>query len=235
MAVSSVGTGSSSLSLVDLLQDAKNENNSILNSSSTLASSNSLLSNAQKAARSAYSGGGSASSAIGQAALKRALSEMGAEGKVTFQDIAEYREQLETEFSLLLRTALAKEGVSLDTEFTLNLDSSGNISVSCDDAVAKEKIEAFLKENEDVCEQFGYIQALSNLERARQSPAGQSSAWSEVRNAKKAYQAEAVEAFFGEALESGMNFSSLLATFNPVTGDSAADSTSFYAGLDFTV
>lgn len=236
MSVSSISSDFSTLSLVDLLQEAQKEQSSILDSSTTLASANALLSSAQsKRAQNAY--GGSASSAIGQAALKKALSEMTANGgAVTFKDVAEYREQLEAEFSVLLRVALAEKGVSLETEFTLNMDSDGKISVNCDDALAKETIQQYLADNPEACEQFGYIQALANLERARQSPAGASAAWQEARNATKEFQAQAIEAFFDAALGSGMGYSSLLATFTAASaGSDTAASTSFYAGLNFTV
>lgn len=230
--VSSVYSDSSSLSLVDLLNETEEETNSILSSSSTLASSNRLLSSLQsKRAQSAYNG--SAASSVGQAALKRALSEMpNSGGRVTFSDIAAYREQLEAEFTAQVRIDLATKGVSLDTDFTLTLNAQGKIQVECDDASAKAVIEQYLSDNEEVCEQFGYIQALSNLERARQSAAGSQAAWQEVRNAKKTYQAEAVEAFFNDALSSGMNYSSLLASFS---GVSEEDSVTFYTGVDFTV
>lgn len=232
MSVSSVGTGST-MSLVDFLQQSQEED-PILGTSTALGNSNRLLSSRNSRAQNAYGGGG-ATSSIGQQALNRALSEMGAEGGVTFKDIANYREQLETEFSLLMRKALAKEGVSLETEFSLTMDANGNVDVNCDDPMAKETIRAFLVENPEVCNQFGYIQALSNLERAGQSPAGVSAAWNDLRSNKKAYQAAAVEAFFSEAMDSGMNYSSLMANFGAVTGDDSSTNTSFYAGLSYTV
>lgn len=232
--VSGVGADSNTLSLVDLLNESKQEANSVLNSSVTLESSSQLLSSMRsRRAQNAY--GGSAASATGQAALNRALSEMQTNGgKVTFKDIAEHREKLELEFSAQVRVDLAKLGVDLDTEFTLTMTPEGNIQVACDDPLAKETIQKYLSDNPEVCEQFGYIQALSNLERARQSPAGSMAAWQEVGNAKKEYQAQAVELFFSDALSTGMNYTSLLASFG-ASSSSTESSTSFYAGLDFTV
>ncbi len=230
MALSSVSGDSALLSLADLLHEAKTES-SLLDSSGTLASSNSLLSSAQsKKAQSAYST--SASSSIGQAALQRALSEMETDGgKVTFSQIAQYREELEAKFTASVRADLAQKGLPLDTEFSLSMNSNGSIDVLCDDAAAKEKIQQYLSENPKVCEQFGYIQALSNLDRARQSPAGSMAAWQEIRNSKAELQTQAVEAFFNAALGTGMDYSSLLASFGP--GEDAV--TSFYTGLNFTV
>jgi hypothetical protein len=232
MAVSSINGESGALSLVDLMQEAR-ASASILDSSSTPASSSALLSSAQsRKAQSAY-GGGSASSAVGQAALQRALSEMsGNGGKVTFNQVAAHREKLELEFTVELRAALLKEGVSLETEFSLSMNADGKIDVICDDALAKEKIQKYLAEKPKVCDQFGYIQALSNLERAKQSPVAGMAAWREVRNATAELQTQALEAFFGAALNSGMDYSSILASFGAGGGDSAA---SFYTGLNFKV
>lgn len=230
--VTGVSGGTGTLSLVDLLAEAQNESSSILDSSSTLASSERMLESARsKRAQSAYGGG--ASSAVGQAALQKALSEIGAGGKVTFQDIALHRDKLETEFSAQVRVDLAALGVDIETEFTLTLNAKGQIEVDCDDALAKEKIQAYLADNPEVCEQFGYIQALANLERARQSPAASAAVWQQVRDAKAEIQTQALEAFFSDATESGMGFSSLMASFSATSGTEEA--ASFYAGLNFTV
>ena len=223
--VSSI-TGAGTGSLVDYLIKREEEANGLDGGN---AAAENLLSSVRrnKQAQNAYGGAGLASS-VGQAALKRALSEMGVSGgKVTFADIAAYQEQLETTFSAGLRVALAEQGVSPDTEFTLNISSDGVVSVSCDDAVAKEKIEKYLEDNPKVCEQFGYIQALANLDRARQSPAA---VRQDMRNIKAELQASAIEAFFSNALNSGMNFSSMLASFG--AGGSEA---SYYTGVDYLV
>lgn len=220
--ITSAGTGS----LVDYLIKREEEATGLDGTNSTAENLlNSLRKNKQ--AQNAYGAG--LSSSVGQAALKRALSEMGVSGgtKVTFADIAAYQEQLETTFSAGLRVALVAQGVSADTEFTLNISSDGVVSVNCDDPVAKEKIEKYLEDNPKVCEQFGYIQALANLDRARQSPGA---VRQDMRNTKAELQASAIEAFFGNALSSGMNFSSMLASFG---ADSSA--ASYYTGVDYLV
>lgn len=235
MSVSGIDSGST-LSLVDFLQKSQEESNSILDSSTSLASSNRLLASRNSRAQNAYGLTSGPASTVGQAALNRALAEMNpTDGPVTFKDIAAYREQIEKEFTASLRVALAKEGVSLETEFSLVMDANGNIDVNCDDPAAKEAIRAYMAENSEACDQFGYIQALSNLERARQSPAAGTAFWSELRDSRKAYQTQAVEAFFSDALSSGMNYSSLMANFGAATGEDATDSASFYAGLSYTV
>ena len=235
MSVSNVAAEAQKLSLVDLIQEARAANanaSSLLGSSGTLTSSNALLSSAQnKKAQSAYSGGG-ATTAIGQAALQRALSEMdSSNGRITFKQIGEHREKLELEFTITLRAELFKLGVPLEAEFSLNMDKDGKIDVLCDDPIIREKIQKFLADNPKICEQFGYIQALSNLERAQQSPASGTVAWQQVRNSATALQVQALEAFFGAALNSGMDYAGTLASFGPGAGTKA----SFYTGLNFTV
>ena len=222
--VSSI-TGAGTGSLVEYLIKREEEATGLDGSNSAAEN---LLNSVRKNKQAQNAYGAGLSSSIGQAALKRALSEMGTSGgKVTFADIAAYQEQLETTFSAGLRVALAAKGVSPDTEFTLNISSDGVVSVNCDDAVAKEKIEKYLEDNPKVCEQFGYIQALANLDRARQSPAALRQ---DMRNTKMELQSSAIEAFFGDALNSGMNFSSMLASFGADSGGA-----SYYTGVDYLV
>jgi len=232
MAISGIQSGISSLSLADLLSQDKDEDNSILNSSAVWASSNQMLTGLQnKKAQSAY--GGNASSSVGQAALRRALSEMQSSGKVTFADVAAYQANLEEQFSAKVRLDLLERGVSLETEFTLSMSAEGNIQVQCDDAVAKEKIQKYLEETPKMCEQFGYIQALANLERARQTAQGSMAVFAQAKNATAEFQSSAIESFFGDAMNSGMNYASVMAQFGANVG--IGSSASFYAGLDFTV
>ena len=231
MALASVTGEFGTQSLVDLLHEARTHA-SLLDSSSTLASSSAMLSSTQnKKAQNAY-GGSIASSHIGQAALQRALSEMDSGGgKVTFSQVAAHREKLELEFTVSLRAALAEKGVPLETEFSLSMNTDGKIDVLCDDPIAREIIQKYLAATPKACEQFGYIQALSNLERAKQSPAAGLTAWRDVRSATAELQTQALEAFFDAATNSGMDYSPILANFG-ADKNAKAD---FYTGLNFTV
>ena len=108
--ISSV-TGAGTGSLVDYLIKREEESTG-LNGTNTAAENLLKSVRKNKQAQDAYGGAG-LSSSVGQAAIKRALSEMGASGgKVTFADIAAYQKQLETTFSVELRVALAAKGVS---------------------------------------------------------------------------------------------------------------------------
>lgn len=231
-----ISTNSSSLTLTDFLSAGTKEKDSILDTSTTAASTEQMQVQAtNRKAKNAY--GASPTSGVGQAALKKALAEMGASGnRTTFSDIAAYREGLETELSALMRIDLYEAGVSLDTEFSLNMTAEGEIQVLCNDPIAKERIQDYLAANPDVCEQFGYVQALSNLERAKQSPASASMAMGNFASTKKEIQLQSVEAFFDEALSSGMSYSALMANFNPVSStEDASGSVSFYTGISYTV
>ncbi|MDL2317011.1 hypothetical protein LJC59_08070 [Desulfovibrio sp. OttesenSCG-928-A18] len=229
--ISALQAQAASLSLVDFLNKKDQAESSILDSSTTMASSELLLSNSQnKRAQSAYGTG--LTSSAGQAALKKALEEMGAnERTVTLSEIRRYREQLEEEFSANLRGELKALGVGEDVEFSVSIDTEGKVKVTCDDALAKEKIERYFVDNPGASEQFGYIQALSNLNRAQRSPAAASQSWSAIANGNNPLSAAHLEAFFCDALGSGMGYSSLLASF----GSNASSAASFYTGLDFTV
>ncbi len=227
------GYGTSTLRLVDFLSEQEDNDNSLLGTSAAAAKAKNLINSANtaaaKKANSAYNCG--VNSAVGQAALSRAIAEMQSkmDGPITFSKIAQYQKDLEAEFSANVRVALVKAGVDPSVEFTLTLSPEGAIQVDTDDPLAKEAIQKFLKDNPKVCEDFGYIQALANLERARQSSPVTS--LQGLRDTKATIQASAVEAFFGQASASGMNYASVLANFS---GDS--DSTAkFYAGIDFTV
>jgi hypothetical protein len=167
---------------------------------------------------------------VAQAAIKRALSEMEAssDSAITFAKIVEYQKKLEEEFSLNVRADLFNLGVNPEIPFTMNLSPEGKISVNCDDQQAKAAIEQYLSDNPKVCEEFGYIQALANVERARQSPATLGTA---LRNATMELQASAVEAFMNDTLNSGtMDYSGMLAAFGGSEGTAK-----FYTGLSYKV
>lgn len=182
-----------------------------------------------KKAKSTYQSGG-AGSVLGQAALKQAISEMQGtyEGKLTFDKIATYKKDLEDQFSAVVRVELAQRGVDPATEFTLNMDKNGLIEVHCDDPAAKRNIQDYLEKNPKVCGQFGYIQALANLDRAVQSPAGAS--WQNLREIKAELQASALDSFFGASLQSTMSYAGVTAAFSGE--DTPA---SFYAGISYKV
>lgn len=236
--ISGVSGSYTGLTLTDLLSDVQQNSDSILETSTTESKAQQLLSGVQPStgrAQKAY--GVSATSGVGQAALNRALSEMSTSSdRVTFKDIANYQKELESKFSTNLRLELYKQGVPLDTEFTLSMTADGQIQVQCDDPQAKGIIQKYLQENPEACQDFGYIQALANLERAKQSPTGAAQLMDSVLQSKKEIQLQSVETFFDTALSSGMKYSTLLANFSQTdTAENAADNTSFYAGLDFTV
>jgi hypothetical protein len=196
----------------------------------TTASAQNLFSSGSASGRAkGVYGGSSLASPVAQAAVQRAMEELRAQGKdrVSFSEIAQYRQQMEEEFSLRVRLDLHDRGPPPETSYTLHLSSEGTVSVACDDPWAKDLINRYLSESPQTCEQFGYIQALANVDRARQSPAAISAS---LRDAKVELQTSVVAAFTSEALNSGlMDYAAILADFQ----SSAA--TRFYTGLSYTV
>ena len=177
--------------------------------------------------KSAYASSISATEA--QKALKRAINELqqqGGDGMITFSKIAAYMEELEEEFTLALRMEMLLQGIPQDAEFWLVATSEGNIQVNCQDPEQKRQIENFFKDNPEMGEQFLYIQALGNLNRAQQSSLA-SGQFRNIQSMKSTVQAQALEAFFGA--DSSMGYSSLIGDF---TG---GDMASFMLGANFTI
>lgn len=180
--------------------------------------------------KNAYIGSGGASSSAGQAALKQVIQEMEGmyDGKLTFAKIAEYKKDQEELFTMTTRVELAKLGVSPEQDFTISMSPEGSISVKCDDPEAKKIIEQYLSDNPEACERFGYLQALGNLERARQTPLA--STLPGGGSSTALLQGQILDAFFGEATSSFMDYSSLTAAYS-----GSSKNISFYAGLGFKV
>jgi hypothetical protein len=147
-------------------------------------------------------------------------------GTITFSKISAYQEELEEEFTLTMRLGMLLQDIPQTAEFWLVATQEGNIEVNCQDQEQKKQIEKFFKDNLELKEQFLYIQALGNLNRAQQS----SLAYGNFRNIqamKGAVQAQALEAFFSD--NSGLGYSSLIGDF---TG---GDTASFMLGANFTI
>ena len=169
------------------------------------------------------------SSEVVKAALAQAVKELSQkkEGRITFAKIAEYRQDLEKEFTEKMRKDLTAAGLPKDTEFTLTLSKEGSIQVQCGDEASKAAIKEYLSKNRDMCEKFGYIQALGSVEKAdRRARAG---GYSSLSAMKAEIQASAVSAFFDTALQNGFSPSSLNAGFG------ADGSAAFYSGVSALV
>lgn len=166
---------------------------------------------------------------IGQAALHRALEEMSdsVPPPITGAKVRQYQKDLEESFAVKVRLDVMKLGVSKETEFSLTQSPEGVIQVNCKDPAAKAVIEEYLQETPKVGETFGYIQALANYDKARQNPMAQQ--WGELKDLKSQIQTTAIEAFFGEALNSFASYGSLTAGFGQ---DGAAN---YFTGLNYTV
>ncbi len=217
--------------LVDYLSQEAKEEDSILNTSTAMANADKMLSSAGKKSANSYYAQ-SASSSTGQAALKKALAALSAQGdgRVTFSDIEKYRQDLEKKLTATVRSGLTKAGLDPSVEFTLQMGTDGTVQVITNDPENKALIQKYLEANPKACEEFGYIQALSNLGRAKQAYSANSQQY--ISNVKAELQTSAVEAFFSNAMSSGnVNYASILASFN----GGSQESVSFYTGIDYRV
>lgn len=174
---------------------------------------------------------GGTSSSAGKAALQKALKELSEEknGSITYNDIKKYQQDLELEFSVMLRVGVAQKGVAPDQPFSLKLDPNGKVSVECEDSTSKATIEKYLKDNESVAQKFAYIQALSNLERARQVNGATNFNYN-TESAAIDYQSAFVESFFSDSLDTNFNIASTKAEFKGIQ-----ENTNFYTGLNISV
>jgi hypothetical protein len=234
--ISGIFDGAATLGLTELLSQNNEGKSSVLESSSTAANAQRLVDahTAGKKSRTAY--GISAGSDLGQQALKRALAEMSpGGGPITFADIAAYQKKLEEDFTFQMRQALEEMRLPPETVFSLNLSADGVVGVVSDDPIVKTRLEGYLEDNPEAREQFAYIQALANLERARQSPAGALAVWQGVRSDMAQMRTEVLEDFFSDALGAGMQYTALLANFSPLASGQYAQSAGFYAGISYTV
>ncbi len=95
---------------------------------------------------------------------------LGANDKISFRTLAEYREKLQNSFTEQVKSDLRELGLDENTKFSLTTGADGtSVNVVCDDADAKAVIEKYLKDNPDVVTTFKKIQSLNKLEESRKS------------------------------------------------------------------
>lgn len=222
MSVNSINGYSNPYSLADILTDKNNQEEEFgLNSLS--AATNKAFASAKKA----Y--GSNMFSSEGQAAIQRALEEItpDANGRITFRMITQHKQELEEDFTTLVKAGLLLSGADPDMEFKLVANSDGTMSVLCDDPEQKKLIEDFFAANEELEDQFMYIQALGNMERAQQSATAQSHRLYNTA-AKAGLQQQAMETFFSEMMNAGVGYSSIMAEFG-------LENTDYFVGANYYV
>jgi ATP-dependent Lon protease len=179
-------------------------------------------------ASNAYSG--NLLSTYSQKALQKAVAALKAQGesKVTFDGIEKYRRQQEADFSAEVRKDLRELGVDEKIQFQLVARPDGSVSVITTHA-DKARIEQYLQDNPDMVEKIQEIQALSNRTKASEAFTDPASGVRALRNVRKELQAQAVQAFFEVAENSGTDFASQIASF-----DSDGGMASYLMGLNTT-
>ena len=101
--------------------------------------------------------------------LTRAIMEkmgVGKDDRVSFRQINVYREQMEQEFAERLRKDFELLGVDPDIVFQVKENEKGGLTVSSDHP-DKGKVQKYFDEHPELVKQYQEIQALANLEAAR--------------------------------------------------------------------
>ncbi|MDR1124605.1 MAG: hypothetical protein LBM64_00870 [Deltaproteobacteria bacterium] len=232
MSVNSVNQYTYVMTLADLLYQSKTGETDELAEKYGLSSSTGQ-SAATGLGRTSYANLGSygaIQSADGVEAIKKAVSELEADGngRITFKMIQEYCSELEQNFEKGMRAAVSLAGVPDEVEFKLVANSKGEVEVQCDDPAAKAVIEEVLKEIPALEDEFKYIQALKNADKA-QSSATASQHRLSLQATRAGLQQQAMEQFLTDIFSSGeIGYSSLLADFG-------AEGTDYFVGANYFV
>lgn len=173
-----------------------------------------------KGGKNAYSAyGANMYSGPGQSAMQRAINEIKEKngGAVTFGMVTEYREELEGDFKTVIMAGLAMLGLEDTDEFQMVATPDGEIAVMSDDPEVKAAVSFLLEETPKLKEQFLYIQALGNIERAK----GTMSAQAQMGYTQASLAGDAVDILLnGSALleqfgsGGGLGYSTLMAQYS---------------------
>jgi hypothetical protein len=170
-------------------------------------------------AKNAYSAyGANMYSGVGQNAMQRAIDELKQKngGAVTFGMVKDYREELEKDFKTMIMGGLALLGFEETDEFRMIATPEGEIEILSDDEEVKAAMAFLLEESPKLKEQFLYLQALGNIERAK----GAVSAQMQSRYAQAGLGSEAMDIllssgnFLGQAGGLGVGYSALMANYS---------------------
>lgn len=166
--------------------------------------------------------------AQGRTELSKALDAMKKAGytRFSFNDVEDYRKQLEAKFSETVKADLKEMGVDPDIEFNLTMDAKGSLSVISNHP-DKAAVQAYFEDNPEMVDVFKHIQALSNLKKAQTRAPDQAAEY--TRNLKLNLQAEAVQAFFATTDNNGMDY------FNQIANFGSNGATSYLLGLNQSI
>lgn len=178
-----------------------------------------MLTNTRSAKNNAYSAyGANMYSGIGQSAMQRAIDELKEKngGSVTFGMIADYREQMEEDFKTIITAGLAMLGFEETDDFQMIATAEGEIEVMSDDPEVKAAVNFLLEDSAKLKEQFLYMQALGNIERAK----GVVSSQMQLQYTQASLASDAMDILLngGNFLEQvgslGVGYSSLMASYS---------------------
>lgn len=232
MSVNSVNQYTYGMTLADLLYQNKTAAGDDLADQYGLNSTNnqSSANNLNKTSYANLGTYGSIHSAEGIEAMKKAVSEIQADGngRVTFKMIQQHCAELEQNFEKGMRAAAKLAGVPDDVEFKLVANSKGEVEVQCDDPTSKAILEEVLKEIPALEEEFKYIQALKNADKAQNSATASQHRLS-LQATKAGLQQQAMDQFLTDIFSSGeIGYSSLMAEFG-------LEDTNYFMGANYFV
>ncbi|MDR1241426.1 MAG: hypothetical protein LBM00_01370 [Deltaproteobacteria bacterium] len=225
MSINSINQYTYGLTLTDFLSNGdgtdKNSRADSLGAAGSLAAVNKKLYGAY---------GANMQSEAGMAAIQKALGEITPDGsgRITFKMINEHRAELEENFTTMVKAGLLLSGADENVEFQIIATPEGDMQIQCADPEQKTRIEQFFADVPELQEQFLYIQALGNMERARAS-ATASTHRLNAQATEAGLQSQAMEVFFNDIFSSGVGYSSLLADFD--SGESA----DYFVGANYFV
>lgn len=162
--------------------------------------------------------GSSMYSGAGQSAMQRAIQELKDKngGTVTFSMVSDYRAEMEEDFKTLMMGGLALLGFEETDEFQMLATSDGTIEILSDNAEVKAAVEFMLEDSPKLQEQFLYIQALGNIERAKTAVNPQM----QLQEARANLGSEAVDIllngsnFLNQVNSLGIGYSALMANYS---------------------
>ncbi|MEF2145321.1 MAG: hypothetical protein V3573_07745 [Desulfovibrionaceae bacterium] len=141
------------------------------NYSSYGLTNSSLYNSSTTGNRSSSSGLSSTNTKELRAVIDKLLADVpkGEDGKLSFQDVLDYRDKLREEFEAKAKEDLEALGVDTDLDFTLSYDADSN-KVTVDSGHPQKKIiDKYFEDNEDMRDSFAKIVTLSKLTQAAET------------------------------------------------------------------
>ena len=146
-------------------------------------------------------------------------------GKLTFQDVLDYRDQLREDFEAQAKADLEALGVDTDLDFTLSYDADTNTVTADSGHPDKKVIDWYFANNEEMTEAFAQVVTYSNLAKPAETSVS-------AEQMVHQLQLDTMSAWFSDNLSTS-SLSSGLAGMGTLMFSGTGESTFF--GLDLMV